>query len=187
MARKITRQSLPETRQLTQVPTDDPWSVRLALRGDARAIANIHCVAAIAAYVDIFPRDASKPTPDSLEPSWLQLIDDPDVEVFVATVGDVLVGSVVLEPDEEVPAQLLLKRLYVDPARWRQGVGSTLHDHVLAQARRREAGSLNLWVLERNERARRMYERRGWQLVPGRTLPNDPPSVVDVLYERLLP
>jgi len=161
-------------------------NIRSARPGDARRIATIHCVAAIAAYVDIFPPDGTKPTTDSLEPGWRALIDDPDVDVFVATAGQDLIGSVVLQPDDDVPAKLLLKRLYVEPSHWHLGIGSALHDHALAQARRRGAPKLNLWVLEHNERARTMYEHRGWQLVPGRTLPNDPLSVIDVLYERPL-
>ena len=34
--------------------------------------------------------------------------------------------------------------------------------------------------------ARRMYEHRGWRHVPGPTLPNDDPTIVDVLYERTI-
>ena len=57
---------------------------------------------------------------------------------------------------------------------------------MLEDALERGLPDLNLWVLERNHRARRMYERRAWELVPGRCLPNDDPTVLDVLYQRQL-
>lgn len=46
--------------------------------------------------------------------------------------------------------------------------------------------SVNLWVLEAYDRARRFYERRGWHPVPGRTIENPPTPILDVLYERSL-
>jgi hypothetical protein len=39
-----------------------------------------------------------------------------------------------------------------------------------------------LWVLERNTRARAMYERRGWALVPDRRLEWPGISVAEVRY-----
>jgi len=119
-------------------------NIRSARRGDARHLATVHCIAALAAYVDIFPPDGTKPTPDSLEPGWRALIDDPDVDVFVATAGQDLVGSIVLQPDDDVPAKLLLKRLYVEPSQWHLGIGSALHDHALAQARSEQPQPMGL-------------------------------------------
>lgn len=61
-----------------------------------------------------------------------------------------------------------------------------LHDAALQVATERGARSVNLWVLKGNLPARAMYERRGWRRLPGWTRPNDPATVVDVLYERTL-
>ncbi len=135
-------------------------------------------------YRSIFPPDATKPTPASLAPGWLGLVEDPNSSVLVAADPDI-VGCVALTPDDEVPTGWLLARLYVAPRHWSHGVGALLHKEVLAEACTRGLHRLNLWVLEANERARSMYERRGWTLVPGSKLANGEyePPILDVLYE----
>ena len=158
-------------------------SVRSAVPGEASELARLHSRVVGIAYASIFPPGSKKPTPESLEAGWSELIDDAAVKVLVAQEGGDLVGSVVLAPDEAAPSGLLVKRLHVDPARWGLGIGSSLHDQVLDRARAFGAGEVNLWVLEHNVPARAMYERRGWRLVPGRTLANSVASIVDVLYE----
>jgi ribosomal protein S18 acetylase RimI-like enzyme len=54
-----------------------------------------------------------------------------------------------------------LTHLYTDPSAQKRGVGRALLDHV--KSLRPE--SLELWVFQKNEGARRFYERRGFQLV----------------------
>ena len=79
-----------------------------------------------------------------------------------------------------------LLRLYVRPDHWNGGIGTRLHGHAMECARGRGAGAMNLWVLEENYRGRQMYEARGWQLIAGRYLLNEPPEVRDVLYDRTI-
>ncbi len=161
-------------------------NIRVASPVDARAIAAVHCVSALHAYAHIFPADAEPPTPDELEPEYSALVTDSHAEVYVAEWGATIVGSIALHPDDDVPSGWLLSRLYVTPSHWRLRIGAMLQDHLLDAARARGLTSMHLWTLEANDRARAMYERRGWQLVPGRRLVNgdfDPP-IEDVLYER---
>jgi ribosomal protein S18 acetylase RimI-like enzyme len=54
-----------------------------------------------------------------------------------------------------------LTHLYTDPSAQKRGVGRALLDHV--KSLRPE--SLELWVFQKNEGARRFYERHGFQLV----------------------
>jgi len=161
-------------------------TVRGAAPAEALALARLHSAVVGHAYASMFPAGSPKPTPESLEASWSALLDDTTVSVLVAEAGHDLVGSVVLAPYDAAPSGLLLKRLHVDTAWWGRGVGGSLHDTALDVVRKRGADRINLWVLEHNGRARVMYERRGWRLVPGRTLANDVPSIVDVLYEKRL-
>ena len=51
--------------------------------------------------------------------------------------------------------------LYVEPAAQGDGIGSALLEHVKAQS----DGELRLWVFQRNDGARRFYERRDFRLV----------------------
>lgn len=156
-----------------------------ATADDAAALAGAHAASAGLAYADIFPSTSTAPTPADLGPGWLAMILDPDCSVLAANLDGVVVGGVALQPDADVPTGRLLTRLYVHPNWWGSGAGSALLDRAIALAAD-ESSALNLWVLEENQRARRMYERRGWTIVPGRYLANDPPDVKDVLYQLRL-
>jgi GNAT superfamily N-acetyltransferase len=72
-----------------------------------------------------------------------------------------------------------LTHLYTDPSAQNRGVGRTLLDHVKNLRPER----LELWVFQKNEGARRFYERQGFVLVRltdgARNMEREP----DALYE----
>ncbi|WP_396327825.1 GNAT family N-acetyltransferase [Jatrophihabitans lederbergiae] len=53
--------------------------------------------------------------------------------------------------------------LGVDPNNWGAGVGGELLAHIQDVARTLGVGSLELWVINDNERAVHLYERTGWR------------------------
>jgi len=55
----------------------------------------------------------------------------------------------------------VLEKLYVDPDAQNQGVGAALLEHAKAL----RPDGLVLWVFQKNEGARRFYERHGFRLV----------------------
>jgi GNAT superfamily N-acetyltransferase len=75
-------------------------------------------------------------------------------EVWVADDGARLQGFAALTSD-------MLEALYVEPDLHGQGFGSALLDH----AKRLRPGGFQLWVFQKNERARRFYKRHGCRLV----------------------
>lgn len=81
------------------------------------------------------------------------------------TPGERILGFVTFGPsrDEDAPGRGEVYALYVDPDRYRGGVGRLL----MAEARRRlRAASFTeaiLWVLDGNDRAARFYEGEGWR------------------------
>jgi GNAT superfamily N-acetyltransferase len=162
----------------------DGFGIRRAGVADATAVASVHATSAGVAYASIFPRAAPKPSIASLRPGWHSTLVDPDAVVFVAHEGDDVRAVIALVRDDAVTAGWRLTRLYVHPETWGKGMGRALHGIVLAEARVRGLTQLNLWVLEGNDRARAMYGRWGWRLVPGATLPNSIPEIFDVLYRR---
>ena len=54
-----------------------------------------------------------------------------------------------------------VEQLYVHPRAWGSGIGGALLDRAKAL----HPDGLELWVVQRNERALRFYERRGFALV----------------------
>jgi GNAT superfamily N-acetyltransferase len=73
----------------------------------------------------------------------------------------------------------LLGFLYVDPAAQGHGVGSRLLAHVRA----RRPGGFRFWVFQRNERARRFYERNGCRVVELTDGGGNEEREPDALYE----
>lgn len=148
----------------------------------AAALAAVHAEAATVAYADIFPRWSAPPTAEDLTPIWHDMIVDPSWMVLAAAHSTGVVGVVAVGPDAEVPTGIVMAKLYVGPDHWHSGVGGRLHDEAVRR-RFEPAVGMNLWVLEHNHRARAFYRRRGWRLIPGPTVVNDPPEVIDVLYQ----
>ena len=79
-----------------------------------------------------------------------------------------------------------LDGLYVVPEAWGSGVADALHDAGLDHLRSRGETRCRLWVLEHNARARRFYERRGWELDGTTRVVPFPPNPLDVGYAKRL-
>ena len=147
--------------------------IRAAIAADADAIAALQGRAWRRAYADFLPPEASEPDAAAARRAgWGEVLAAPaerpttlvwDQDGIVA--GFAAVGAA--RDDAATPGCGELMALYVDPVAQGAGVGRALLDaaHTLL----REAGYAEavLWVFERNEAARALYERRGWILDPG--------------------
>ena len=91
-------------------------------------------------------------------------------QVWVAAEADVPVGLMAFSPGD-------VDQLYVDPKYQRRGVGSAL----LAHAKHLSPEGLHLFTHQRNERARRFYESRGFVATAFGVSP-PPESEPDVEY-----
>jgi ribosomal protein S18 acetylase RimI-like enzyme len=91
-------------------------------------------------------------TPEEDRRHFARLVER--AEVWVADEEGGVLGFLVLAGDE-------LDALYVEPGAQDRGIGSALFAHAQAE---RPAGFC-FWVFQRNDRARRFYERRGCRLV----------------------
>ncbi len=89
------------------------------------------------------------------------------------------------DADSETVAEVAA--VYVHPSAWRMGVGALLmehiHAHITALGPYRET---TLWVLEDNPRARRFYERHGYQTDGSRKAQPKFRQVMEVRYRRPL-
>lgn len=123
--------------------------LRPANRDDADAIAEIH-ISSRREALPYLPNLHS----DEETHHWAANVVLPNQDVWVAESDGEIVGYAAIEGAE-------LNDLYVRPGRQGQGVGSAL----LARARELSPGMLSLWTFQRNKRARRFYERHGFEAV----------------------
>ena len=84
--------------------------------------------------------------------------------VVADSARDGLVGMALVTPPEPRPSEEVaaLQMVFVDPERWGEGVGGRLVAAALAEARARGFGRARLWAHADDERARRLYEGRGF-------------------------
>ena len=128
---------------------EEKVKIRSATRDDASQVAEIILLAKATAMPYL-----AKPHPDDEVRTWIRDQLLAHGEVFVATRDDAPVGFVALGETD-------VDHLYVHPNNQGEGVGSALLD--LAKGRR--PSGFQLWVFQRNQRARSFYERRGLVLL----------------------
>lgn len=145
-------------------------TVREAVPGDAGEIARTHIATWRAAYAHVFPPGylASLDPADWAERrrKWL-LKAPPSNRTYVAIDDDALVGHASsgafrLPEGTTDPRIGEVYAINVVPARWSAGVGLALMRASVAHLTGIGFTEIRLWVLERNPRARRFYERFGF-------------------------
>jgi putative acetyltransferase len=99
------------------------------------------------------------PMPDEHIPLVAGVIARQD-EVWLAEDEGRILGFLAIARSQEDDWDVL-ERLYVEPDAQNRGIGTAL----LGQAKALRPDGFVLWVFQRNEGARRFYERHGFQLV----------------------
>jgi GNAT superfamily N-acetyltransferase len=174
------------------MPTSNPFTIRRAVPGDARAIAEIGVAGWQAAYREILPTDflaGLRVAPREI--AWrtrLECDDEDGTPSWVAVDGGDVVGFVSSGPrrdDDLALAAAEIYAIYVLPGRWRSGTGRALLDTAVGEWLGRGADTLVLWVLEENTSGRAFYEALGWRPDGGRqTLDLGGCDVQEVRYRR---
>jgi GNAT superfamily N-acetyltransferase len=147
--------------------------VRAARPDEAEVLVGIQQAASVAAFGHLFP-PAKYPFPvGPVGERWRAALGAADGGVLVAEREGLAVGVVQVAPER-------LDGLFVLPWAWGSGVADRLHDAAVQTLGGWGCGHCRLFVLEKNPRARRFYERRGWRLDGRRTqtpFPPHPPMV----------
>ena len=135
--------------------------IRRASVSDAAEIAAVHVHTWQAAYKDVFgaERLAGIETPRRVA-GWTRALEEGE-PIFVADDDGRVVGFVSVGACE-------LYAIYTLPEAWGSGAGPALMRSAVAQLRDDGCAEAFLWVLEDNPRARRFYEREGWEVDGGR-------------------
>src|SRR5690348_16147218 len=131
--------------------------IRRATPGDAWAIANVHVRTWQAAYEHVFGAERlGALTVEQRMPGWERILGQGELQVFVAEDEGRIVGFVAVGDGE-------VSGIYVEPEAWGSAAGTELMRAGLDELRALGFASAELRVLEDNPRARRFYEREGWQ------------------------
>jgi GNAT superfamily N-acetyltransferase len=123
--------------------------LRAANSNEAGAIADIHSAARREAMPWLPVLHSAEETR-----AWVATIVLPNQDVLVAEDDDQVVGYVALDGAK-------LNDLYVRPGWQGRGIGTAL----LAAAKAASPGELCLWAFQRNDGARRFYERHGFAVI----------------------
>ncbi|GIF50051.1 L-amino acid N-acyltransferase YncA [Asanoa ferruginea] len=138
---------------------------------DAAEVAGVHVRAWQAGYAGIIPKDVL----DALDPEAFaarrrQWQGAKEFETLVAVDGPAIVGFTTVgryrnqqNRDDLDPEIGEVLAIYQEPQRLGTGLGRTLMAAGLAELHNRGFRTVRLWVLEDNKRARRFYEKAGFE------------------------
>lgn len=155
---------------------------RPARGSDLTALVELERAASQAALAHVFPPDRYPYPVAAVRDRWADVLADPGVHVDVVDTpeGPSALSCFVAYDDHR------LRHLGVAPSAWGRGLGAEAVRH--AEDRIRVAGSQRavLWVLADNTRARRLYERLGWQPTGREQRAEFSPYPLEVEYGRAL-
>lgn len=149
--------------------------IRPARPSDALGVARTHVESWQDAYRDIVP-DAFLDSMDPQERASRYAFDralpegpftllamEEDLVAGFATIGAARPNAGIAADDRAVRGKGELLALYLHPSRLGSGIGTSLHRAAIDHLSGCGYNSAILWVLEKNHRARRFYEKSGWQ------------------------
>jgi GNAT superfamily N-acetyltransferase len=147
-----------------------PFTFRAATAADAERLGE-----AVSAGLEVYRSFAPagwEPRPAAEETDHLRaLLADPDTFCLVAEDGAGLAGQVTVVPaararrPADEPGLAHLRNLFVRGDLWGTGLARALHTAALDAGRERGFSAMRLFSAAGQARARRFYEREGWQHV----------------------
>lgn len=148
--------------------------IRAATRDDADSITDVQVASWRAGYAHVFPESVlfADDFDSSRRTFWNAWRFAPGHRIAVATEDDGDKGGRVIAfcsygPERERARGFTGRgevwAFYLHPDRWGSGAASELMDHVEQRLRAEGFATAVLWVLDDNPRARRFYERHGWE------------------------
>ena len=134
--------------------------IRTATETDRYDIGRVYCESWKAAYQNLLPRTyLDTLTPESCVPEKVSA-DDIVLEKRGAVVGICHISEA---RDREDKAWGEVVAIYLLPEMWGTGVGSELLQEALKRLKENGFRNICLWVLKDNIRARKFYDKNGFQ------------------------
>lgn len=144
--------------------------IRDAVPDDADAIAEINADGWRAAYAGLIDRDRLAHLPVK---AWareiranLEQISEGSFSIVAEIDGRIAGSCFVLGTarDGDLPDGVAeLVAIYIDPPRWRQGIGTALLQESVERCEREGKEEISLWTLSGNQAAQAFYERHGFE------------------------
>lgn len=166
-------------------------ALRHAEPQDAMEVASIHVRSWQAAYRGLMPDaylDQLRPEDRAQKYNFGSVDSSGPLTILAVDAGTICgFATIAAARDAELVGYGELCALYVDPARWKQGIGVALIAEARAQLLAAGFEDAALWVLAGNTRAERFYARDGWES-DGRSKTTSVwnLSVNEVCYQRRL-
>jgi RimJ/RimL family protein N-acetyltransferase len=153
---------------------------REATVDDLNALRDLERDANLAALGHVFPPEKYPFPGDDVLARWALVLEDPDVCVLVRDDGH---GGIDLFAAYDATT---LRHLAVHPTVWGNGLASEAIETALHAMDLRGSTVAELWCLEDNRRARRLYEYLGWRPTDDRRPAPWPPYPTEMRYARLI-
>ena len=155
---------------------------REATLDDLIPLLDLERAANLAGLGHVFPADEFPFPDDDVLARWALVLDEPGVDVLVRDTADGSGIDLFAAYDDRS-----LRHLAVHPDRWGDGLATTAIETVLRAMDDRGTTIAELWCLEENTRARRLYEYLGWREERDRRPAPWPPHPTEMRYTRLIP
>jgi RimJ/RimL family protein N-acetyltransferase len=159
------------------VGVEEPRLLRVMTAADIEEVLAIQEPGAVRALTKVFPQETYPFPREALAERWAREIEDPATDCFAIVDADVVSGFAAIRGDE-------LAHFGTAVQRWGTGLATRAHHAVLARIE--DQGFRRAWltVYADNGRARRFYEKLGWQATGDRSRGPVPPHAEMLRYER---
>ncbi len=154
---------------------------RTATPQDAPALRDLEREANLAGLGHVFPPERFPFPDDDVLARWALVLVEPGVDVLVRDGAGGQVDVLAAYDDRS------LRHLAVHPDLWGTGLATTAVTTVLRALADRGTTVAELWCLEDNRRARRLYEHLGWRATRDHRSAPWPPHPTEMRYLRHLP
>ncbi len=142
------------------------FSTRAVKAGDARALAIVHSYSIMGTFTGLLDDYVKARSLDYCEQRWEDRLAKNECQTIVLLRGEQIVGFASAAPstDEDVAGIAGdVDRIYLHPSSLGAGHGNTLIKWCEETLKAQGFKTIKLWVFTVNERARRFYEKHGYE------------------------
>jgi putative acetyltransferase len=145
---------------------------------DLDSVITLQREGAVSALSHIFPQDTHPFPVAKVRRRWTEELAGSDTQYFVIQTPDQAIRGFAATRGNE------FLHFGTAVAMWGSGLAGQAHEEVLDHLREHGQPLASLWVFEKNGRARRFYEKRGWVMTGRRMESGFSPHPILLQYQR---